>query len=290
MNDPELLRQYVVHGSHDAFAELVTRHLPLVYTAARRQVRSPDLAHDVAQTVFLDLAAQAPKLRADSSLPAWLFVATRRTAIDLLRREASRVRREQAAMEVAVMKESPSPWRDIEPLLDEAIASLSAPDREALLARFFDRHSLAEISRRLNCSDDAAQKRVSRALDRLRAYFTKRGIVTASAALAADLASLAVQPAPIGLNLSIAATAAQTLPPALAGAAARGLALGGFQKAAVIAVCTAAAGLVVYQAVVLQRRAADVAALSALSRHWADQTGAARAQLGRARLASAAAA
>ena len=290
MNDLESLRQYVVHGSHDAFAELVTRYLPLVYTAARRQVRSPDLANDVAQTVFLDLARHAPKLRPDTSLPAWLYVATRRTAIDLVRREASRTRRDQTTMEVVAMNVPQSPWAEIEPLLDQAMNSLSAPDQQALLARFFENQSIAEVSRTLRCSDDAAQKRVSRALDRLRAFFTKRGLVTASAALAADLSSFAVQPAPSGLNLSIAATAAQQWATAFSGAAARGVAFNGFAKAAFIAVCAAAAGLVVYQPIVLHRQTSEIAALSALATRWETQSRSLQAAHDRARPANATAA
>src|ERR1041384_6412973 len=112
MNDLELLRQFVVSDAHDAFAEIVRRHLPLVYSAARRQVRSSDLANDVAQSVFLDLAVHAPRLRPDTSLPAWLHVATRRAAIDLLRRETSRVRRERAAVEVGALKPGQHPGRE----------------------------------------------------------------------------------------------------------------------------------------------------------------------------------
>jgi hypothetical protein len=48
MSDVELLSEYASGGSEAAFAEIVTRHADLIYSAALRQVESPDLARDVA--------------------------------------------------------------------------------------------------------------------------------------------------------------------------------------------------------------------------------------------------
>jgi DNA-directed RNA polymerase specialized sigma24 family protein len=70
--DGELLQQYVQGGSEDAFTALVRRHLDLIYSAALRQVRSPQLAEEVAQSVFADLARQAGRLKPDTVLTAWL--------------------------------------------------------------------------------------------------------------------------------------------------------------------------------------------------------------------------
>ena len=61
-SDLDLLRQFARENSQDAFAEIVRRHLDLVYSAALRQVRSPQLAEEVAQSVFADLARNAGKL------------------------------------------------------------------------------------------------------------------------------------------------------------------------------------------------------------------------------------
>ncbi len=82
MSDLDLLYQYARKHSEDAFATLLQRHLDLVYSAALRQVRSPQLAEEVAQSVFTDLAQQAGKLKPDTILTAWLYQVTRRTAVD----------------------------------------------------------------------------------------------------------------------------------------------------------------------------------------------------------------
>src|SRR5262245_7135436 len=121
MSDLELLQQYTRSNSQDAFAALVERHVHLVYSAARRQVRSPDLVAEIAQSVFLDLARHGHRLDPAQPLAAWLFLVTRRTAVDVIRRESRRAAREQTAAEIAAMK-TPSPsWPRIREVLDEAM-------------------------------------------------------------------------------------------------------------------------------------------------------------------------
>ena len=111
--DLELLARYARHRSsrrnpmeaeaEDAFAEIVRRHLDLVHSAALRQVRSPQLAVEVAQSTFLKLAQHARQLAPDTLLSAWLYQVTRREAIDVVRREARRQLREQIATEMNAM-------------------------------------------------------------------------------------------------------------------------------------------------------------------------------------------
>jgi len=203
-DDLHLLRDYAQRGSQTAFSTLVGRYVNLVYTAARRQVRSPQLAEEVAQSVFLDLAKQAGKLAPDTHLASWLYTVTRRTAIDFIRRESRRQVREQTASEIAAMNESsPATWLLLEPLLDEAMDTLDELDRRAILLRYFEQRSLREVGAALDSTDDAAQKRVSRAVEQLREFFTKRGAVVSAATLAANLTAHGVETAPAGLALSI---------------------------------------------------------------------------------------
>lgn len=211
MSDEELLREYARTNRQAAFGTLVERHLNLVYSVARRHVRSAHLAEEVAQSVFVDLARSSTKFPAGTPVIAWLHLVSRRTAIDAVRRETRRRAREIAAVvasdapaDSVVMNPSSSPWTAVEPLLDEAVASLPPSDRTAILLRFFESRSLREVGAVLGTTEDAAQKRVSRALEQMRTFFARRGIAVTAAGLGADLAGHALQMAPSTLAAGIA--------------------------------------------------------------------------------------
>src|SRR5688572_23898837 len=211
--DMELLARYARQHAEDAFAELVRRHLGLVYSAALRQVRSPQLAEEVAQSVFIDLARNAARLKPDTILTAWLYQVTRRTAIDVVRREASRQLREQIATGINDMnaadlsRRNPmeADWTHIEPLLDEAMHALDDTDRTAVLLRYFENKSLREVGATLGTSENAAQKRLGRAVERLREFFAQRGVTVGASGLVVVISANAVQAAPVGLVLTISA-------------------------------------------------------------------------------------
>lgn len=218
MNDLELLRRYGRHDDQDAFATLVARHLNLVYSAARRQVRSPELAQEVTQAVFVELSQQALRLPENVHLTAWLYVAARRRAIDAIRRESARTAREQSAIALTPMNDTPSEWPEVERWVDQALHSLRTRDRQAVLLRFFENRSLREIGQALGTTDDGAQKRLSRALERLRAALVRRGVTTSAGALAAALTSHAVETAPAGLQGLITAAVTKAGGPIAGGA------------------------------------------------------------------------
>jgi RNA polymerase sigma factor (sigma-70 family) len=206
-NDADLLRQFVRERSQDAFAELARRHLDLVHSAALRQVRSAQLAEDIAQSVFTDLARNAGKLKPGTVLTAWLYAVTRRTAVDVIRKESRRRLREQIAAEMNSMNAPDANWTQIEPLLDEAVSALEETDRAAVLLRFFENKSLREVGQQLGVSDDAAQKRVGRAVEKLREFFSKRKVTVGAAGLAALISANAVQSAPAALAITICSAA-----------------------------------------------------------------------------------
>lgn len=210
--DQQLLARYVSNRSDDAFAILVRRHLGLVYSSALRQVRSPQIAEEVSQSVFLDLARTAARLKPDTILAAWLYRVTHRTAVDQVRRESRRQAREKAATELSAMNQTLDDWIRIEPLLDEGMQELDEGDRTAILLRYFEGRSFREVGAVLGISDDAAQKRVSRAIDRLRGFFSKQGITVASVGLAGVISRQAVQAAPAGLDATISRAAAGMVP------------------------------------------------------------------------------
>jgi RNA polymerase sigma factor (sigma-70 family) len=227
----------------------------LVHSAALRQVRSPQLAEEVAQSVFTDLARNAAKLTttpdAAPVLTAWLYQVTRRTAIDVVRREARRQLREQIATDLNAMNATAADWTHIEPLLDEAMAALDETDRTAVLLRYFENQSLREVGVTLGTSDDAAQKRVSRAVERLREFFAKRGVTVGASGLAVVISANAVQAAPVGLALTISTAAAltgTTLATTATVTATKAIAMTALQKTIVTATIAVLAGAGIYEA------------------------------------------
>lgn len=196
----ELLRQYVEQGDEAAFAELVRRQTDLVYSVALRVSRDPHLAEDVTQAVFTKFAREAGRLRHYITPVCWLHINARHRAIDAIRGEARRRAREQEAVTMQNDQITPpAHWAEIGPLLDEAVERLGERDRQAVLLRFFNGLSHQEVGAILGLSENSANKRVERALEKLRAHFVSRGVTTSASLLASALTMNSVQAAPVGL-------------------------------------------------------------------------------------------
>ena len=207
MNDLELLRDYATQRSEEAFATVVNRYINLVYSAAHRQVGDAHLAEEITQGVFIILSKKASSLREGVILSGWLLRTTRYTAANALRRERSRQHYEQKAMLTnAYESESDQAWTRIGPALDEALARLSTGERDAVALRFFEQKSFREIATVLGITDANAQKRVSRAMEKLRSILGRRGIVAPATTMAAAIAVHSVQAVPAGLAVRVAAT------------------------------------------------------------------------------------
>jgi RNA polymerase sigma factor (sigma-70 family) len=202
MSDLELLARYTRQQAEDAFAELVRRHLGSRLFRCARQVRSVQLAEEISQSVFTDLARNAARLKSNTVLSAWLYQVTRRTAIDMVRRETSRKLREQIATEMNAINAA-ADWTHIEPLLDEAMHALDDTDRAAVVLRYFENKSLRDVGDALGASENAAQKRLTRAIERLRAFFARRGVTVGASGLVVVISSNAIQAAPVGLAITI---------------------------------------------------------------------------------------
>jgi RNA polymerase sigma factor (sigma-70 family) len=207
-DDSALLRDYCENQSPDAFAELVSRHINLVYSVALRYVGNPHQAEEITQAVFIILAKKAVSLRQDKALSSWLFQATHLTANNLIRSEARRHHREQEAyMQSLLNQPDAGVWRDIAPLLDTAVARLNEKDRRAIVLRFYEGRNLHEIGMALGGNEESAKKRVARALEKLRTYFLKRGVDSPTAAIAGVISANSVQTAPAGLAKAVSAVA-----------------------------------------------------------------------------------
>ena len=207
-DDTDLLRRYAEDGSEPAFAELVHRHVNLVYAAAlRRTGGDPHRAEDVAQQVFTALARDARKLAGHPVLSAWLHAATRNAAISLMISEQRRQVRETAALETAPAGAPNPEWDRLRPLLDEAIDELPEADRAAVVLRFLERRPFAEVGVALQVSEDAARMRTDRALEKLRVALARRGITSTAEALGAIVSAQSLVAAPAGLAAVLAAQA-----------------------------------------------------------------------------------
>ena len=187
MTDHELLQRYVEEGSCRAFGDLVQRHLGLVLGAARRQLTVPHLAEDVAQRVFALLAAKASRLNKNVILSGWLYRVTCRLVAETNRSEYRRQRREIESMAMNPETSPDETWCQISHLLDEAMGTLPQQDRDAVVMRYFESRSLREVGTALGASDDAAQKRIGRAMDRLRQFFARHGHSVSGGAIASAI-------------------------------------------------------------------------------------------------------
>jgi RNA polymerase sigma factor (sigma-70 family) len=208
-SDGTLLREYAQSGSEGAFAEIVRRHVDLVYSTALRAVGGDShLAQDVSQGVFIDLARKAARLSDRSVLTGWLYKSACFAAAKAVRSERRRQDREQEAHAMQDHLTGPaqnSDWEQIGPVLNTVMLELGESDREVLLLRFFERRSLAEVGSQLGLSENAARMRLERALERLRRRLARRGVTSTAAGLALVLAHQAVSAAPVGLAASITA-------------------------------------------------------------------------------------
>ena len=201
--DCELVTAYAARGSENAFRALVTRHVNLVYATALRQVGDAALAEEITQNVFIALARKAPRLAGIQTLAGWLHRSAILEAKARVRAELRRGRREEMAAEAAALqREGTSPLEALVPLLDEGLLNLRDGDRLALVLRFLEERSLRDVGAALGVDEDAARKRVSRALDRLAGFFRRRGFAVPAGMGAAALLANNATAVPAGLAAS----------------------------------------------------------------------------------------
>jgi len=202
MDDRLLLLQYTRDDSEWAFQRIVERHLDVVYAAAFRRVNDSAMAQDVVQVVFLILAKKAKKLPSNVVLSGWLYRTTYFVATKALRSERRRKyhEREAVLMQTLSAAAPDHTWKKLAPFLDELFMRLGEKDRNAVLLRFFEEKDLASVGVALGLSEDAAQKRVSRALEKLRRLIRKRGLTVPGSLLGTTLAAHGTE-APPSINL-----------------------------------------------------------------------------------------
>ncbi len=250
-DDMALVREYARSNSETAFATLVTRHVNLVYSVAMRQTRDPHLAQEITQAVFIVLAKKADSLSANTILAAWLcrtahFISSRSLRDD--RRRQSRER--EAQMQSMLNEPDPGVWHKIAPLLDDAMSCLAANEHDAVVLRFFKGMGLREVGTALGITEDAARMRVNRGLDKLRNFFTQRGVTLSTTAIAGAVAANSIQAAPAGLAAIITAgtISGTTITSAAVIAATKSTAMTTLPKWTFALAIAAATGMGVYEA------------------------------------------
>jgi RNA polymerase sigma factor (sigma-70 family) len=252
--DAELLRRYATEQSEAAFAELIRRHVDLVYSAALRLVNSDvHRAEDITQQVFTELAREANKLSRHPALAGWLYTTTRLIALRTIRTEQRRTTREREAHTMNELLRPPEPetdWNQLRPVLEDAMHDLDENDRHAVLMRFFQNKNLKEVGAALGLNENAARMRVDRALDKLRDHLARRGVTTTAGALALAITANAVQAAPAGLTATISSAMlpGATLATTTTATVTKAIAMTTLQKTLVTATFAVLAGAGLYEA------------------------------------------
>jgi RNA polymerase sigma factor (sigma-70 family) len=208
-NDMELVRDYARQNSESAFAELVRRHINLVYSVAVRFTGNPGDAEDVTQAVFILLARKAAGLSDRTVLTGWLYETTRLTAAGFLRSQRRRrFWEDEACMQSNLnTPDSGHLWRQLAPHLEAAMSRLGERDRTLLALRFYENKTGAEAAALMGIGAEAAHKRTARALEKLRKFFTKRGVDSTAAAIAENISANSIQVAPVALAKAVTAVA-----------------------------------------------------------------------------------
>jgi RNA polymerase sigma factor (sigma-70 family) len=218
--DFELLRAFARTGDQNALADVVRRHLDLVFATALRKVSDAGVAEEISQNVFSALARKAWQFAPDDSLPAWLHKTTLLESKSWLRGEVRRRQREQTAAELGTTMKTPDEqcaFHALVPLLDEALLSLREKDRTALLLRFYEKQSLGDVGTALGVSEDSAQKRVTGAVEKLAQFFQRRGFKTATPAVTLTALRRTSASASTATFSSVTRVALRTAPATLAG-------------------------------------------------------------------------
>lgn len=217
MTDRELLARYAADGSPEAFAEMVRRHAGLVYSACRRVVGNAHEAEDVAQAAFLVLLRKGRNLPPQTVLAAWLHRTASLAARNAERTRYRRMRHERVAGRMTPGAAEPaSAWEDLAPRLDDALALLPRPCRDAIVLRYLRGMPRAEVATELGCPEGTVQTRLHRGLERLRGLLARRGVAVSAAALATLLSERAVEAAPADLPGSITAACLNQAAPSAA--------------------------------------------------------------------------
>ncbi|HVT91076.1 MAG TPA: sigma-70 family RNA polymerase sigma factor [Tepidisphaeraceae bacterium] len=210
-DDMNLLRAWTHDRNREALGELIGRHINFVYATARRQVGDAHLAEDITQAVFILLLQKAHYIKSEAAMTSWLFTTTRYAAANATKMLRRRKHYELAAAQISKSNCTADENAELAPLLNDAIDRLPRLDRTCVIMSFLQQKTHREVAMATGISEEAARKRTSRAVEKLRTFFASRGAVVGTGAIVVTLAHQTAAPATIvesTLNVAILAQSA----------------------------------------------------------------------------------
>jgi RNA polymerase sigma factor (sigma-70 family) len=201
--DSSFLDRFLARRDEDAFAALVHRHGPLVYGTCLRILGNRTETDDAFQAVFFVLARRAHALKRDRGIGPWLHGVALRVAKKLRGQIVQRRLREMAAAK-SERVEAAVPEHDFWAVIDEELARLSPPLREALLLCDLGGHSHSRAAASLGLAKGTLTKRLAKAREELAARLRRRGITLGVGAVSTMIAARAPASVPAPLLLETA--------------------------------------------------------------------------------------
>jgi RNA polymerase sigma factor (sigma-70 family) len=240
--DLALLRRFSDHRDEEAFAEIVRRYAAVVYGTCRRIVGDSARAEDVSQETFFRLLRKPEAVT--KSLGGWLHRAATQLAIDAVRRDSARRKRELNVARSRSKQQHVSQWDELSPLIDQALADLPEQTRTLLVRHFLQGTSQAALAVEHLTSAATISRRIRAGLDALRIQLQKKGMMVAAAALASLLVQGKATAAPAALVSELGKMALISgAPPELVGIASSAAATKTVSTALVWALCLAVAAV-----------------------------------------------
>ena len=199
LTDLQTLQRYASHGDAHAFRELVQAHGAMVHATALRVTQNANVAEDVAQETFLELARKSGSIK--QSVGAWLHRVAWLQACQAVRRERTR-RQAEEAMAESWHTDREATWPDIEPHVDEALNEMPQELREVLVLYFLEGRTQVEIARHLDRNQATVSRAIERGISAMREALRSRGVI-AGAGLAAVFAAQPAHAMPASLAASL---------------------------------------------------------------------------------------
>ena len=200
--DLSLLQRFATSGDPSAFAEIVRRYAGVVFAACHRVLGDASRAEDVSQETFFRLMRKPDAV--SQSLGAWLHTAATNLAVDAIRSDSARRRREQEYAQGRLAEQSEagkqvSTWAELSPEIDTAMAELPDEFRTLLIAHYLQGQPQNELAAEAGTSAATMSRRIRAAAEMLQQKLQRKGLSLSPLALMGFLHDHAMQAVPRSL-------------------------------------------------------------------------------------------